>query len=191
MLSFLLFVALVGLQAATSQEPDSWPWDTVFEWEVNCWEWPGEEGDKVNPIPKDARKVATLKLYESFGRRAYARADFGKEATIGVALSPKDVDRQLGLMTTVNVAVLRPNPQPGGEKASRMRGAISVYTKGIKFGDQRGFAGTGFPVVEKNRAGDKTWTWVAFSLTIRKCEQDKKKLIEDYFEDDRPPKARE
>jgi hypothetical protein len=191
MFSFLLSVALVTHQAQMCQELDSWPLDTVFEWEVNCWEWKGELDDKIDPIPKHARKVATLKLYEPFGRLGYASAGFGEEATIRVALVPRRVDRAHGLMTSVAVEVVRPQPQSGTEKRFRTdSGLRSVYTRYVKFGEQDNFAGTGVRDDEKIRAGEKT-EWVVFSLTIRKCEHDKKKLIEDYFGIDGPPKRRE
>ena len=95
-----------------------------------------------------------------------------------MALVPKGVDREHGLITTVEVAVVRPQPQNGAEKGWITKGVTSVYTKDLKFGERRGFSGTAF------RAGDKKRAWAVFSLTVRNCKRDKKQRIEDYFSKD-------
>lgn len=87
-MTFFLLAPLVALQASAAPEPEFWPWDTVFEWEVNYWEWLGDEGGKTDQIPQNAQMIVGVKLYEKFGRQAYARADVGKEATLRVALVP-------------------------------------------------------------------------------------------------------
>ncbi len=181
MLTFCLLVPLIGLQACAEPEPESWPWDTVFEWEVNYWEWLGDERGKTDRIPKNAQMIVGVKLYEKFGHHAYARVDVGKEATLRVALVPYDMDRSLGLLTKVQVGIFRPQPQNGSRSGWRHKTGYDVATKNWKFGERIVFGGMALP------GGGKKQAYHAFSLTIRKCEQDKKGLIKDYFENPSSP----
>jgi hypothetical protein len=181
MLTVFLVVPLLAFQAPVDQEPEQWPWDAVLEWDIKYWEWQGDEGAKDGQIPKNARMTARLKLYERFGHQAYSRVDVGNEATLRVALCPRDVDRRLGLETFVRVAVLRPQPQNGAHTGWSHITSTQVFTKDLKFGERVVFGGTSF------RAGEKKRAFHAFTLTIQKCERDKKGLIRDYFDNDGSP----
>ena len=46
MLTAFLVVPLLALCTPVYQEPEQWSWDTVLEWEINYWEWQGDEGAK-------------------------------------------------------------------------------------------------------------------------------------------------
>jgi hypothetical protein len=175
MLTSLLLVPLLALQVHAEPEPEFWPWDTVFEWEVNYWEWLGDEGGELDKIPKNAQMIVGVKLYEKFGRQAYACADVGREATLRVALVPKGIRREEGLVTEVDIAICRPQPQNGATHGFVSLDRHSVYTSSWKFGERFFLGGGSFS------AGGKKRAWHAFTLTIRECKQDKKGLIKDYF----------
>ena len=185
MATFLLLVPLFALQAPADPEPESWPWDAVFEWEIKYWEWLGEGGEKANDIPKqipkNAQMVAGVRLYEKFGRRAYACVDVGNEGRLRVALDPQDLVRSLGLLTTVRVAIFRPLPQNGASHGWMHLTGCEVATKKWKFGEPMVVGGTSY------RAGGMKRSFHAFTLTIRKREQDRKGLIKGYFEDQSSP----
>jgi hypothetical protein len=89
MWTILLVAPLLTLGGPVDQQPEFWPWDTVLEWEFNYWEWLGEEEGKTDKIPKNARMITGLRLYEKLGREGYARTDVGEDATFRVALIPK------------------------------------------------------------------------------------------------------
>jgi hypothetical protein len=91
------------------------------------------------------------------------------------------VDPSLGFRTGVGVAVVRPQPHNGASHGWIDKCGTTVDTKSLKFAERRVFGGTSFRADEKKRACH------AFSVTIRKCQKDKKGLIADYFSDDSSP----
>ncbi len=125
--------------------------------------------------------IVGIKIYEEFGKRAYARVDVGKEATLRVALVPQDMDRRFGLITKVRAGIFRPLPQNGSSSGWIHLSEGEVTTKTLKFGERIVFGGT------SSRAGGKKRSFHAFTLTVRPCKQNLKGLIKDYFENPSSP----